>query len=207
MIKNIKLAVITCLLLCGPTSRLFAMAMDIGIDTNGNILERSQDWPAGLFELVNSAPVFHGHWVNVNSEFFFMGNTASLTRFVKRYATLKNTPLVLVVHAGSVRPNGLWGDRPSERYDWKLSVLMRGRGAPWKPINLEDLDNLEKLKDQWVVTVDVWIDNNITLKDLTVPKEVKVTSAGEIETFISKHNDAQQPDGAVTQESAPSAAP
>ncbi len=182
MIKNFKSAVIACLLLCASTPDLFAWGNDYQIDTNGNIVE--QQPVGGLLELVNSGPVFHGHWVNGNSEFFFLGNTASLTRFVKRYATLKNTPLVLVVHAGSARSSALWGEKPSERYDWKVSLLKRGRGAPEKP---------ETPEEEWVVTVDVWIDNNVRLQDLVVPKKVKVRSAGEIETFISKHNDAQQP--------------
>jgi hypothetical protein len=185
MINNIRLTVITGLLLCGSTPSLFAMGSDYRIDTNGNIVEQQPDWPAGLLGLVNSGPVFHGHWVNANSEFFFLGNTASLTRFIQRYATLKNTPLVLVVHAGSARRSALWGDKPSERYDWKVSLLKRGWGAPKKT---------ENPKEKWVVTVDIWIDNNVKLTKLAIPKSVKVRSAGEIEVFISKNNDAQPTD-------------
>lgn len=165
----------TCLL----TPPAFGIGADHQIDQDGNIRgAQSPDWPSGLAGLINSGPVFHGHWVNANSEFFYLGDTASLTRFLKRYATLKNTPLVVVIHAGSARRSELWGEKPKERYDWKVLVLRRGRGAPEKA---------DSPDEKWVVTVHVWIDRSVRLGELVVPGNVNVESGGEIETFIGKH--------------------
>jgi len=171
-----------CLLACVCGAQVFAMGGDYQVNADGKIVLQQADWPVGLGELINSGPVFHGHWVNANSEFFFLGDTASLARFLKRYGDLKNTPLVVVLHAGSARQSKLWGEKPADRYDWKVSVLKRGWGAPEKPASQED---------SWVVTVDVWIDHNIRLADLAVPKGVQLKSAGEIEAFISKHESGQ----------------
>lgn len=171
MNSKIKSAIVACVLCCVWTPHLLAMGRDYQIGTNGNIISQQPDWPSGLAELINSGPVFHGHWVNANSEFFFRGDTGSLTRFLGHYSTLTNTPLVVVLHAGSARRSELWGDKPTDRYDWKVILLKRGRGAPEKPASPQE---------QWVVTVDVWIDHDIRLADLVVPKNVQLKSAGEI---------------------------
>ena len=154
---------------------VFAMGGDHPINPDGVIVAQQPDWPAGLADLINSGPVFSGHWVNANSEFFFLGDAASLTRFLTRYATLKNTPLLVIIHGGSARWSELWGDKPSSQYDWKVLLEKRGWGAPAKP---------DKPEEQWVVTVDVWVDRNVRLSELKCPKNVEVKSGGEIERFI-----------------------
>lgn len=176
----------------------FGIGGDYEIDADGHITgAQSPDWPAGLAGLINSGPVFHGHWVNTNSEFFYLGDTTSLNRFLKRYATLKHTPLLVVIHAGSARRGELWGEKPKERYDWKVLVLKRGRGAPEKP---------DRPEEKWVVTVHVWIDHSIRLGELVVPKNANVESGGEIEAFIAEHKNARSANkalhrwGPVTQE-------
>ena len=183
MNSKIKSAIAACALLSVWTPHLLAMGSDHQIDEHGNIISQQPEWPAGLAELINAGPVFHGHWVNANSEFFFLGDTGSLTRFLRRYSSLTNTPLVVVLHAGSARRSELWGEKPTDRYDWKVIVLKRG----WWP----GLEKPASPQEQWVVTVDVWIDHDIRLADLVVPKNVQVKSAGEVETFVAKHNDAQ----------------
>ena len=167
---------------CTLGASAWGMGGEYPIDADGNIASQQPDWPAGLAELINSGPVFHGQWVNANSEFFYLGDTASLTRFLKRYSTLKNTPLVVILHAGSARRSELWGDKPGARYDWKLLVLKRGWGAAEKTDNPEE---------KWVVTVEVWIDHDIRLADMVVPQNVDIRSAGEVETFIAQHMNAQ----------------
>jgi hypothetical protein len=149
---------------------VFAMGGDYEINADGNIVSQQPDWPAGLADLINSGPVFSGHWVNANSEFFYLGNTASLERFITRYATLENPPLAVVIHAGSERGSALWGDKPKEQYDWK--VWVQNRQIPEKQL--------------WTVTVDVWIDRNIRLSEykLPWPRNVGLRPAGEIERFI-----------------------
>ena len=99
MNSKIISAIVACVLFCVWTPHLLAMGGDYQVDTNGNIISQQPDWPSGLAELINSGPVFHGHWVNPNDEFFFLGDTGSLTRFLTRYSSLTNTPLVVVLHA------------------------------------------------------------------------------------------------------------
>ena len=180
--RMLRIGSLVVLAACFLAPPALGMGGDYRIDADGKFVPEQRDWPPGLVGLINSGPVFHGHWVNANSEFFFLGDTASLTRFLKRYSGLKNTPLGVVLHAGSARRSELWGDKPTERYDWKVSVLRRGRGAPEKPDNP---------KEKYVVTVDVWIDHDIRLGDLVVPKDVQVKSAGGIEAFVTKHQGAQ----------------
>ena len=166
-----SIALVGALMLAQP---VLAMGGDYRLDANGNIVSGQPDWPVGLAELINCGPVFSGHWVNADSEFFFLGDSASLTRFLKRYAALKDTPVMVVIHAGSERHSELWGDKPKEKYDWKLLLRKRDRGAtatPGKP-------------GRWLVTVDVWIDRNIRLSALERPKNVEVRSGGEIERFV-----------------------
>lgn len=169
-------------LLCVSIPRASAMGSDYQIDADGKIISQQPDWPSGLADVINAGPVFAGHWVNANSEFFFLGDTASLNRFLTRYSGLKDTPLVVILHAGSARRSELWGDKPAERYDWKAIVLKRGWGAPEKPDSREE---------KWIVTIDVWMDHDIRLAEIVIPKNVRVKSAGEIETFIAKQQGAQ----------------
>ena len=190
MNSKIESAIVACFLLCVSTPRLLAMGGDYQIDADGKIILQQPDWPSGLADLINSGPVFAGHWVNANSEFFFLGDTASLNRFLKLYGGLKDTPLVVILHAGSARRSQLWGEKPAERYDWKAIVLKRGWGVPANPHNQQE---------KWVVTLEVWIDHDIRLADLQVPENVRVKSAGEIEEFIAKSKNAQQSAGGERQ--------
>jgi hypothetical protein len=162
-----------------PCSSVWAMGGDHKFDENGNIYVGSHlDWPSGLVDLINSGGCFHGHWVNANDEFFYQGDTALLNKFLKSYSKLNDTPLAVVIHAGSFRRSALWGEKPDKPYDWKLLVQKHGWGAPGTP---------NSANEKYVVTLDVWIDRGIHLADLDIPDKVTIKSGNEIEDFISKH--------------------
>jgi hypothetical protein len=161
-------------------SRVWAWGGDHVIEADGKIkIGIHEDWPVGLENLINSGGCIHGHWVNANDEFFYKGDTATLNKFLEKYSTFKDTPLTLVIHAGSHRRSALWGEKPEKPYDWKLLVQKHGWGAP-------ETDS-SNINEKYVVTLDVWIDRDIKLAEIIVPANVVVKSGGEIEDFISKH--------------------
>jgi hypothetical protein len=175
--KSLFISLIACLSL-SPFSYLWAWGGDYIIGESGKIQTGQSDWSSGLVDLMNSSGCFHGHWVNANDEFFYQGDTALLNQFLKRYSTLNDTPLTVIIHAGSFRRSALWGEKPDKPYDWKLLVQKHGWGAP---------ETSNSPNEKYVVTVDVWIDRGIRLADLHVPDNVTIHDGNEIEDFISKH--------------------
>ena len=139
-------------------------------------------WPAGLADMVNSKHRVAGHWVNPSDEFFFKGTSADFNRFLQQYAKLADTPLTLVIHAGSARRSALWGKEPAIRYDWKLLSLHRGFMA------VRDPQRFQK-KTGYEITVDLWIDSQVKLEEIAVPVNVNLKSGGEIDTFIKAHQE------------------
>lgn len=156
---------------------------DYTIRPDGDIVSQQPDWPEGLADLVNSGSAVDGYWVNASSAFFFVGETEVLNTFLNDYGRLKHTPLVAVLHAGSERKGKPWGDQPTEHYDWKLTVLRRGWGAPEAP---------DRPDEKYVVTVDIWLDRNVRLSELKIPPTVEVKSGGEIDEFIRNHNKSRE---------------
>jgi hypothetical protein len=156
---------------------LFAMG---GNHRPGKIGKVHADWSDRLLELINFEGRVHGHWVNANDEFFYRGDTAALNRFLELYGKLEDTPLTVVIHAGSARRSALWGKKPEIAYDWKLLITRRGWGAPSDPKRPKD-------DPGYVVTVDVWIDGKVELEKLKVPEKIKAVSGGEIEKFVAGH--------------------
>ena len=89
------------------------------------------------------------------------------------------TPLAVVLHIGPDQRTGPLGGPRNVPYDWSMEVILRGWGAP--------LDNNRPADNPgFVVTVHVWLGDRITLKNLQVPDNVEVRSAGDIERFIKE---------------------
>ena len=137
-----------------------------------------------LSELANRPGRVGGYWVNSNDWFYFAGDTKALNDFLRRYAEMKGTPLVLVIHPGKAPAEACVGDLFAEPYDWKLDSMYRGftRDKTWfqKPDG-----------GQWpgsVVIVQAWLGGNVRLDDLEVPANIEVRPGGEIGEFIKEHN-------------------
>jgi hypothetical protein len=184
---DMKKAIFYCLVglfFLSSFSRVWAWGGIYTLNAEGKLqFSTSGDGPTGLVDLMNSGGCFYGHWVNANEEFFYQGDSALLNKFMERYSKLKNTPLTLIIHAGSHRRSVLWGEKPEKSYDWKLLIQKYGWGAPETASTDAD--------DKYVVTVDAWIDRGIRLADLDIPANVAVKSGGEIEDFISKYKTKQ----------------
>ncbi len=86
---------------------------------------------------------------------YVSGDTPTLNRFLERYSRIENTPLRVVSRLDAKPSTGRLG--PSGHFDWSLSVLRRGRGAPAAPAGTSG---------KYVVTVTVWVDEHIQLDDL-----------------------------------------
>ena len=154
------------------------------------------DYPAGtlasigggggpaLLELVNTGDRVGGYWLNQSDWFFFRGDAEALNKFFHRYGLIPGTPLAVIVHAGERPLTGKLGDKePSTPYDWTLSIVRRGWGVPRDP-------RLPKDRPGYVVTVNIWLSDEITLDRLQIPAHVDVKSAGDIESFIKRHREA-----------------
>ncbi len=63
-----------------------------------------------LTDLANRPGRVGGYWVNSNDWFYFAGDTKALNDFLRRYAELKETPLVLVIHPGKAPAETCVGD-------------------------------------------------------------------------------------------------
>jgi len=137
--------------LLGAASVLWALG---GGYAKGRVSGNS-GWPAGLQALANSDASLGGYFVNANDWVNFSGDTPTLNRFLKRYAQLEDTPLRVVIRLDEKPSTGTLG--PSGHYDWRLSIIRRGWGAPAAPPGTSGM---------YVVTVTVWIDEHIQLDDL-----------------------------------------
>jgi hypothetical protein len=164
-----------------PFSQVWALGMDHIIGDNGKYVDYSPDWPSEFVDLVNSGGCVGGFWVNQNDWFFFRGDAKTFNEFLKAYGSLKNTPLQVIIHAGPEQPDRPWDGQPLSPYDWQLEILKRGWGVPKIP---------NKPEEQYVVTVNLWIDKQIKLSDVIVPNSIQLKSAEgsnkEIERFIAQ---------------------
>ena len=169
-------------------SSAWGLGGDHKVGADGKVNTSNSEWPAGLVDVLNSGGCFHGHFVNANDEFCFRGDTEAFNKFLKAYAALKNTPLQVVIHAGSERASLLWGDKPKEACDWKVAVLRRGwwKDLPTRP---------DQPDEKYVVTVDVWIDKQVKLSGIVAPKTVSLKSSGEIEQSILRQREQQVEQG------------
>ncbi len=96
-----------------------------------------KDWPAGLTDLINSVDRVGGHWVNQGDFFFYRTDAAALNKFLASYGKLPNSPLAVVLHAGSKPMIGPLAGEQKTPFDWQIEVMRRGWGAPIDPRLLE----------------------------------------------------------------------
>jgi hypothetical protein len=157
-------------------------ALALGGDyAKGAKVDKQPEWPDGTVDLANDPSREFGHWVNANDFFYYRGDAATLNAFLARYAKLTDTPLAVELHLGPDQRTGPLAGPRTMPYDWKMDVMRRGWGVPLDP-NRPAGDN----KPGYVVTVHVWLGDKITLKNLQVPDNVEVRSAGDIERFIKE---------------------
>jgi len=136
-----------------------------------------------LSDLANRPGRVGGYWVNSNDWFYFAGDTEALNDFLRRYAKLTETPLILVLHPGKAPAESCVGDLFEQPYDWKLDSMYAGctREKAWfeKPGG-----------GQWrrVAIVQTWLGGNVRLDRLEVPTDIEVRPGGEIEAFIEEHD-------------------
>jgi len=128
-------------------------------------------WPAGLDKLVSREERVNGYFVNANDSFFFAGDTKALNEFLEQYATLKNTPIRLVLHPGAGMTGSLGGER-NIPFEWKVSAEGRHEDPSGVPT---------------LVTMELWLGGLVKLDKIKVPQNVEVKSGGGIEKFIAEH--------------------
>ncbi|CAN5833998.1 hypothetical protein BH23PLA1_BH23PLA1_13650 [soil metagenome] len=166
----------------GPATKALAMG---GNHPSGVITQQNPEWPDGLIDLIHFDGRVQGQWINQSDFFFFRGQEAGLKSFLEQYARLPDTPLAVVLHAGTVPLTSPLGEETKIRFDWELRVVRRGWGIPIDPRRPEG-------DPGYVVSVHVWLSDAITLKGLNVPGHVDLRSAGELERFIEHHRSRSQ---------------
>ena len=139
----------------------------------------STNWPAGLEKLVNVANRVHGFFVNQEDMFFYSGDTAALSAFLRDYAKLDG-----VVNKRMIRHNGV-GEAKSPwakdglPCDWELYVCPES----WHNIaelsrgGTNSVEVLQKAAKEpgYVVEVHVWTGGRLALDQVDIPKNVEVT--------------------------------
>lgn len=138
----------------------------------------SPDWAEGTGDLVNQESRVFGFFVNANDWFYFAGDTETFNAFLQQYAELEGTPLTLILNPGPGTVSPPWDKEKVTRYEWGMSVLRRGWGAP-EATSPED--------GKYVVSVDLYLGGQVALDELEVPLNIRVKSGGEIEAFIAEH--------------------
>jgi hypothetical protein len=103
-----------------------------------------------------------------------------LKEFLANYGKVQDTPLKVVIHAGTMPLVGPLGKPATIPFDWQLSVMRRGWGVPLDPRRPQN-------DPGYVATVHVWLRDKLPLDQLSIPKHIDVTSGGEIQEFIDRH--------------------
>ena len=155
-----------------------SVATGWGMRFGAGPLSHSDGWPDGLLDLCNRTSRVDGYWVNANAWCHFAGDAKAFNAFLNRYASLKTTPLRLILHPGPRRSNDGWTADKIVPSNWMLSILRRGWGAP-------ELKAGET--GEYVITLHLWLGDRIALQDLDVPLNVNVESSREIDRFIADH--------------------
>jgi len=155
-----------------------SVATGWGVRFGAGPMSYSDGWPDGLLDLCNRKSRVDGYWVNANTWCHFAGDVKAFNAFLNRYASLKPTPLTLILHPGPRRGNDGWTADKIVPSNWMLSILRRGWGAP---------EAEPRETGKYVVTLHLWLGNTIALQDLDVPLNVNVESSQEIDRFIADH--------------------
>ena len=140
------------------------------------------EWPAGLTDIVNTKGRVCGFFVNANDYFFFKADSKAFNGILAAYGKLKDTPLLLTLHAGRGTAREPWDKDKSVPCEWSVYIQRRGWGAPEaKPGET----------GKYVVALHLWLGGDVTLEELDVPLNVEVHSGGEIERFVAEHEAKQ----------------
>ncbi|MCX5677160.1 MAG: hypothetical protein NTX87_19400 [Planctomycetota bacterium] len=144
---------------------------------------KTSGWPEGLKDLVNIDGRVSCSYSPSHDFFTFRVDAKAFTKFLERYAKLKDTPLRLIIHPGRGE-SPTWPGSKGAPIDWSLVTQSRA----WREIGETGKKPTPR---GYNITVDLYLGGNIDLKDLEVPLEIEVQSSGEIEKFIITH-DAQR---------------
>jgi len=139
-------------------------------------------WPPGLADIVNTKARVCGFFVNANDWFYYRGDTKAFNNVLAAYGKMKDTPLLLVLHAGRGTAREPWDKGAGTPCEWSIAVIRRGWGAPQaKPGET----------GKYVVTLHLWLGGDVALEGIDVPLNVNVRSGAEIETFVAEHQAKQ----------------
>ena len=175
----------SCLTLCAVCLTLTATAapaLGLGADHPNDQPVQHKEWPEGLAEIINAYPRVCGFFINANDWFYYKGDTKVFNAVLVGYATLKDTPLRLVLHPGRCLGKAPWDKGTGTPCEWSIAIIRRGWGAP-QPKAGET--------GNYVVTLDLWLGGDVALDDIDVPLNVDVASGREIEKFVVDHQAKQ----------------
>lgn len=170
-------------------------------ELSGADLGQLSDWLPGLEKLVSYGGVVYGLHMDAPTFFrgletmhiFFRGDHEAFNEMLKEYAKLadslkrysesKDVLLTLTLHAGrgnvSSAGAGTFARDKNIPFDWKITMTREGTLVPAD-------------QRRYGVTVDLWVGGDVQLDKVRVPRNVNVTSGGEIEDFIAKHKEKRK---------------
>jgi len=163
-------------------------AMSFILNSEGPVTFSGQMWsklPPGVSELASSrnrvrGVMGYGLLVN-NVDLWYAGDEKAFNQFLAQYARLQKLPLFFVVHpapGSGLRKSGLLDLR--EHYDWRLAVSARESNTEYRN------------GDGYAAVLHVYLSDAVTLDDIQVPAGLEVTSGGEIEQFVARHQSEQR---------------
>ena len=89
--------------------------------------------------------------------------------------------MAVILHVGSKPMTGSLGGEQKTPYQWQLEIIRRGWGVALDP-------RLPPNEPGYVASIHIWLNDEITLENLEIPKHLAVRSANDIERFIQKHS-------------------
>jgi hypothetical protein len=139
-------------------------AFGLGSDyQNGQPVGGTSAWPEGLKELVNITNRTHGFLVNAEDVFFFSGNAANFSTFLRDYSKLQGIEKHrLLLHQGEGEAKSPWG-KTGKACDWKLSACPNAWLAR------------DGRTNGFVLEVHFWTGGKIVLDQVIVPNNVELS--------------------------------
>ena len=154
---------------------LFALGGDY---PNDKPITGATNWPAGLESLINTTNRVHGYFVNAADCYFFSGDAAAFTSFLRDYSRLPEIESKrLILHEGTGEAKSAW-EKEHRACDWKLYVCPKGwhNLAALSQQGTNSVEALQKAGKEtgYIVEVHFWTGGHIALDQVDVPKGVEV---------------------------------
>ncbi len=177
-ISNRPIQILIAWSLLFTTRDAFALGAD---HPNDRPVIGSTNWPAGLEKLVNSPNRIHGFFVNQQDLFFYYGDAAALSAFLRDYAELDGIVQKRLIQRDGVGEAKSSWSKEGKPCDWQIYISPKSwhNMAELSKGGTNTADALQQGAQEpgYLVEVHVWIGGRNALDQVDIPKNVEVTKS------------------------------